>query len=98
MVQYNCEICGKQFKNQKSHYIKHINRKFPCGSKIIEQENMNIDVNEQIQICTIIKPDEQAQTQIEIETDTENKYEIDVENKNKCEFCNKNFTRETSLK
>lgn len=29
MVNYNCEKCGKEFK-QKSHYTTHINKKNPC--------------------------------------------------------------------
>jgi DNA-cytosine methyltransferase len=29
MVNYNCEKCGKEFK-QKSHYTQHINKKTPC--------------------------------------------------------------------
>jgi len=37
MVKYSCDKCGKDF-TQKSHYIKHINRKNPCvvESKIKE--------------------------------------------------------------
>lgn len=33
MVEYKCEKCDKNFGNQKSHYLTHINKKFPCGSK-----------------------------------------------------------------
>lgn len=29
MVEYTCSACGKQF-TQKGHYMRHINRKFPC--------------------------------------------------------------------
>lgn len=32
MVEYKCEKCAKNFGNQKSHYLTHINKKFPCKS------------------------------------------------------------------
>ena len=37
MVNYSCELCGKQFK-QKGHYTNHINKKNPCitNSKLVE--------------------------------------------------------------
>ena len=40
MGKYNCEKCGKEFK-QKSHYTAHANRKNPCvvESKMKEMTN-----------------------------------------------------------
>lgn len=49
MVEYNCEICRKNFGNQKSHYITHTNKKFPCKSN---KQEIN-----QVQICTFINND-----------------------------------------
>jgi hypothetical protein len=34
MVEYSCEICGKNFGNRKSHYITHKNKKYPCLNKV----------------------------------------------------------------
>ncbi len=57
MVEYNCEICGKNFGNQKSHYITHINKKFPCKpTKIINQEHIPT------QICTLITPNDKKKS------------------------------------
>lgn len=58
MVEYNCEICGKKFGNQKSHYITHINKKFPCKSS--KQEHI------ETQYCTQINTEKQTKTNPEI--------------------------------
>ena len=84
MVEYNCEICGKNFGNQKSHYITHTNKKFPCKS--------NKQDNNQVQICTFINND--------VNNDVNNEKKSDekiIIKKFKCEFCNSCFTRNTTL-
>ena len=39
MGKYNCEKCGKEFK-QKSHYTAHANRKNPC---VVESKMKEMD-------------------------------------------------------
>ena len=109
MVEYNCEICGKQFGNQKSHYITHVNKKFPCKS--------NKQDNNQVQICTfinnnvkenldIIKPNVVELIKNDIKNINGDKFPDIIEKKSdekivikkfKCDLCNSCFTRNTSL-
>ena len=35
MVEYRCSACG-MFFSQKGHYVRHLNRKFPCDKKKTE--------------------------------------------------------------
>jgi hypothetical protein len=73
MVEYNCEICGKQFGNQKSHYITHINKKFPCKpSKPINQEHIST------QICTIIKPNLKLDLTPDLKIKTKSNQEVNI--------------------
>jgi len=43
MVEYSCEKCGKSFGNLKSHYERHINKKFQC-KQIINIQFLNQSV------------------------------------------------------
>lgn len=47
MVKYNCEKCGKEFK-QKSHYTTHINKKNPCINDNKIQELVDNAVKEKL--------------------------------------------------
>jgi hypothetical protein len=90
MVEYNCEICGKNFGNQKSHYITHTNKKFPCKS--------NKQDNNQVQICTFINNNVNDDKFPDInEKKSDDKDKKIIIKKFKCEFCNSCFTRNASL-
>ncbi len=41
MVCYKCEKCNKEF-NQKSNYVKHLNRKTTCIKKLDNEHIINI--------------------------------------------------------
>jgi len=47
MVKYNCEKCGKEFK-QKSHYTTHINKKNPCVNESKLKEMIDNAVKEKL--------------------------------------------------
>ena len=47
MVKYNCEKCGKEFK-QKSHYTTHSNKKNPCINDNKIQELVDNAVKEKL--------------------------------------------------
>ena len=51
MGKYNCEKCGKEFK-QKSHYTAHANRKNPCVVESKMKEMIDNAVNEKIMEIT----------------------------------------------
>jgi len=57
MVKYNCEKCGKEFK-QQSHYSNHINKKTPCilDSKIKETIVNNTEKEKLVEIKKIKIP------------------------------------------
>ena len=82
---YKCNKCLKEFK-QKSHYDKHINnKKYPC--KINNENNF-----QQIPDSLLISPEKKSNFDIyEPIDDTLNN------NKIKCSFCNRKFTRLSSL-
>ena len=44
MVNYNCEKCGKEFK-QKGNYIKHLNNKHPEENDVKSIKNITIDTS-----------------------------------------------------
>ncbi len=46
MVNYSCDICGKQF-NQKGNYTKHINKINPCviKNKVKDMLDKIVEVN-----------------------------------------------------
>jgi hypothetical protein len=110
MVEYNCEICGKNFGNKKCNYQTHINKKFPCKPKsqsntlehITAQKNtlnkkVNTNTNKQAQNneITIYK-----QIPIIISNQTKsinNKPNPNPDKQFKCEYCSNTFTRNTSL-
>jgi len=44
MVNYNCEKCGKKF-NQKSNWLYHSQRKYPCEKKESLDNKINLEAN-----------------------------------------------------
>ena len=101
MVLYRCNRCEKEF-NQKSNYIFHINRKYPCkkitnNNLINDDNNYNNNINNinnlralRIKVapsCTNIAPICTKNTK-----NTKNNY-----NNHKCSFCSYIFTRKSSL-
>ena len=81
IVEYTCVTCLKNFGNYKSHYTKHQNKKFPCKTKII--------------LCTLINtniPKFTHNSNINIKKENIANKQLYI-----CEFCNHNFTKNSSL-
>lgn len=107
MKEYNCEECGKNFK-QKCHWVNHTqNKKYPCVKQIIKNENVKPGVTPQITpeftpgiINKNINFD--IDNKKYIDESNNNILEINQINNNKkcsiCRFCLKQFSRPDSLK
>ena len=111
MVEYNCDICGKKFGNQKSHYFTHTNKKFPCKpiklennqaqictfiKKCVKKENLDLNIFN----SNIIKSDIIGLIKNDDKISNFSKKKSDekiIVKKFKCDFCDNCFTRNTSL-
>ena len=84
MVEYSCEKCGKKFGNLKSHYDRHINKKFSC----IKVQNVKSQVNQNIPNLNQNIPNYYKKI---------NNVTTIKKIQNQCKFCNKFFTAKSSL-
>jgi hypothetical protein len=110
MKEYNCEECGKKFK-QKCHWVNHTqNKKFPCVKLLIKDTKI---------LCggfppqkSTFTPEFTPENKIDTNTQTNNNKTINTsknileiskiyekkKNNSICKFCLKQFTRPDSLK
>jgi len=94
MVIYICNFCKKQFK-KKCNYEYHIeNKKRSCKAmeKVIEQNFVNLDIKEVFYYDEILKKNILNTEHIEVKNQ-----EINDKNINSCQYCDKAFTRNSSL-
>jgi len=98
MKEYICDICDKNFYNQKSHYEAHLNKKKPCKKKhepVLQSPPQNLQTPPQnIQENHILLEKENKIIPICIQikediNDNNNKYE--------CEYCQANFVKKFNL-
>lgn len=94
MVEYKCDRCNVLF-NKKYHYERHINRKYPC--KIDNQNHLEF-------INKVSKGVKKLPNGTEKSPDDTKKRDNNfIQNKNlynndnQCKYCNKNFTKPSSL-
>ena len=112
MVLYKCEYCSYE-TTRKNDYFKHLNRKNPCNinnktnaSKVTIKKNTNIAHNCSQMLTNCSQNAHKLLTnahncsQLLTNCSQTNKDELSSENYSnifKCEFCGKNFTRNSNL-
>lgn len=89
MVQYNCDRCGKDFK-QKCHFHNHLKRKNIC--KPIQSDTTIQFMKEKYEFIKK-SPHNSTQLSTQLHTTPHNS----TQNQNKCKYCDEIFSRSDSL-
>lgn len=98
MVNYICDKCDKKYTD-KAQYSRHINRKYSCGK--LKTPNFSSTQTHTTYTQLHTNPHNQKNAEDD-EINNNQKYESDEDNINEncifCKYCNKNFSRNDSLK
>jgi len=111
MVKYICEKCNKEF-NQKSNYIKHINRKNPCNNEEInfitykcnkcfkefnKKSNYTNHINKKKDCCSIDLQEKCSNLETECQKLKQINQELKIENNKINELLEKCITNKNNI-